>query len=246
MKTLLAGSSSSFRDPIENKTLDLPSLFLQLAPTGVSALEAVGAHFANLSESYLDQLRSQSQLTHIAIRSLDIRNDLAWPDASERSRQLGDLCSWMDVARTLDVPLLHLRTGALHPDVSSSQARQWVHDALESLLDPARERTRRLALDDGSGIFDPLDLDRLLRSLDPADDHPTLGLSVELSALDTQPVDRVFHVRAPLEDGAEPFRSLVDRLRRLGPLSQTTPVVLEYHGKRDPAQVLAEIVGSLG
>ena len=241
--TLLVVSSSSFRRPLEDKVLDLPSLLLQLPSTGFRALEAASAHFATLSPGYLDQLRNLSSVSGISICCLDLRSDFAFPDPAERARQLTDLQAWINLAVELDVPLLRLRT--VNPDLSPdpSLARQLLVDSLNVLLPHARSRRRRLALHDNAHLFAPDDLLKLLVTIDDASstDAPTLGLSLDVRALPASLPDRLFHLRVPCDDQPSSLAPLVRLLPQL-PAGSASPIVaFDYLGPRNPADALAEI-----
>jgi len=235
----LAAASASFRTRFEDKSLDLPSLFMELVPVGVPFLEIASAHFANLSPAYLDQLRTQSLATRITLRSLDIRSDFAFPDPDERTRQLRDLTTWIDLARQLDIPLLHLHTGVLRPDLSPQLARSWTRHALEHLLPQAASTGRLLALQDDAHLFpDPASLLTELQS-------PALALSFDIRSLADLPDDLPLAIlRVPFADDPRELdtlaRNLIARRFPSPPL-----IVLHYTGSLDPANALSRFVSRL-
>ena len=231
----LAVNSWSYRRTLEDKTLDLPGLLDELPATGLTALEVAGAHFANRNDVYLAELRQRCIDLGITLVGIDLTNDFAWPDPTERERQTRDVITWMDLVAPLGVRLLHLRTGRPRPDVPPTRSQSWVRQCLARLLPEAEARDCTLVLDDECALFEcPA---KLIEEFGGA----TLKLADEAGKLGDARSHNVALVKAAFGDDRNDRHGLVEALAELSTTGCDGLVVLKYIGPGNPTEALADM-----
>lgn len=102
------------------------------AELGLDGADISVAHLANLTAPYLEGLRSAAQDAGVQIAMVVTYSDFTHPDATERTRQIDEVRSYIDAAVQLGAPFVRLVAGQRHPGVARAEGISWAVAGLQS------------------------------------------------------------------------------------------------------------------
>lgn len=108
------------------------------AELGLDGADISVAHLSNLTTPYLDSLRDEAATAGVQIAMLVTYSDFTHPDATERTRQIDEVRTYIDVAARLGAPFVRLVAGQRHPGVEREAGIGWATAGLQICLQHAQ------------------------------------------------------------------------------------------------------------
>ena len=101
------------------------------AALGLDGADISVAHLTNLTAPYLASLRGEAQAAGVQIAMVVTYSDFTHPDATERTRQIDEVRSYIDTAVQLGAPFVRLVAGQRHPGVGRAEGIGWAVAGLQ-------------------------------------------------------------------------------------------------------------------
>lgn len=129
----------SFYGDFNDGRRTLEEWFHFAATLGLDGADISVAHLANLTPPYLDSLRNEAASAGVQIAMLVTYSDFTHPDATERTRQIDEVRSYIDVAVRLGAPFIRLVAGQRHPGVAREAGIGWAVAGMQICLQHAKQ-----------------------------------------------------------------------------------------------------------
>ena len=189
MPARISAFPKCYLEQISNREMSVFAWIEMAKQLDADGLEMYEGFFESLETGYLDSVAEAIHAAGFAMPMLCCSPDFTVPDAEKRKRAVDREGRMIAVARRLGGPgtVCRVLSGQRYPEVSWEQGREWVVEAMQTLLPVAREHDIVLGLEnhykDGFWQYPEFaqKMDRFTAILDAIDDRQNFGVQYDPS-----------------------------------------------------------------
>ena len=189
MPARISAFPKCYLEQISNREMSVFAWIEMAKQLDADGLEMYEGFFESLEAGYLDSVAEAIHAAGFAMPMLCCSPDFTAPDAEKRKRAVDREGQMIAVARRLGGPgtVCRVLSGQRYPEVSWEQGREWVVEAIQTLLPVAREHGIVLGLEnhykDGFWQYPEFaqKMDRFTSILDAIDDRQNFGVQYDPS-----------------------------------------------------------------